>query len=341
MAGDTERFATLDGIRAVACFLVVAYHAPDLFPWVPHPNNAYLAVDLFFCLSGFVIARTYGERLRGGELSPGRFLLNRAIRFYPLYLVGLVLGAMEFVYGAHGMPGAAIKAVAALLPSLVYLPSPTEGPVLYPLDPPAWSLAAELAINWLYAWQVRLGSAVVRLSLPAASLAAVLVLACTYGSLDVGGSHASAVFGLARASIAFSLGQFIAGIAPSHRTSNAGALACCALSAVVLLYAPAAGASYALLVALVLSPAIVYTASTLEPRGVVRVALREAGRVSYGVYVLQAACVLSIHGGTTSGSALVVGLAVIVWFLERYYVPPMRRVLRGLAGGVRAPVSAR
>lgn len=49
----------LDGSRAVAALLVVTIHARKLFLWMPTQNGIYLAIDLFFCLGGFVIARTY------------------------------------------------------------------------------------------------------------------------------------------------------------------------------------------------------------------------------------------------------------------------------------------
>ncbi|MFX8945840.1 acyltransferase family protein, partial [Acinetobacter baumannii] len=58
-------FATLDGLRGVAALLVV-YHHEHLAGIVGAPAGAYLAVDLFFLMSGFVIAHAYEARLEQG-----------------------------------------------------------------------------------------------------------------------------------------------------------------------------------------------------------------------------------------------------------------------------------
>lgn len=52
-------------------------------------RNAYLFVDFFFVLSGFVIASTYQERIAGG-FSVWRFMLLRLGRLYPLHIAVLV-----------------------------------------------------------------------------------------------------------------------------------------------------------------------------------------------------------------------------------------------------------
>src|ERR1700712_1558692 len=56
-----HRYASLDAMRGLAAFAVVVYHLDR-----PYAPSAYVAVDLFFVLSGFVIARAYGEKLAGG-----------------------------------------------------------------------------------------------------------------------------------------------------------------------------------------------------------------------------------------------------------------------------------
>ena len=53
-------------------------------------RNAYLFVDFFFVLSGFIILRTYGERLQKG-FGLARFMALRFGRLYPLHLFMIVL----------------------------------------------------------------------------------------------------------------------------------------------------------------------------------------------------------------------------------------------------------
>ena len=87
-------FAPLEGMRGLAAVGVVLYHS--YYHWhinavgiVMHGN---LFVDLFFVISGFVIAHIYGTRLRDGrELA--KFALLRTARLYPLHLFTLLLVA--------------------------------------------------------------------------------------------------------------------------------------------------------------------------------------------------------------------------------------------------------
>ena len=76
-------------MRGVAAVLVVLFHFGALAPALS--TSGYLAVDFFFALSGFVIARTYDVRLAAG-LGVAAFIERRLIRLYPLYLIGLLLG---------------------------------------------------------------------------------------------------------------------------------------------------------------------------------------------------------------------------------------------------------
>jgi peptidoglycan/LPS O-acetylase OafA/YrhL len=84
-------FKMLDGMRGVAAMGVVLYHLSQMLSL--HLFRAgYLAVDIFFCLSGFVIAHAYERRLLGG-LSPLRFAAIRFARFFPLIALGIGWGA--------------------------------------------------------------------------------------------------------------------------------------------------------------------------------------------------------------------------------------------------------
>lgn len=101
----------LTGIRAVAAAWVVALHfrAPvlTLLPGLGHAaeplmNAGILGVDIFFVLSGFIIAHTYAGRL--GVPHPGRgyrsYLVNRFARIYPVHLTALTV-VLALVIAAH------------------------------------------------------------------------------------------------------------------------------------------------------------------------------------------------------------------------------------------------
>lgn len=89
----------LTGIRGLAAWFVVLYHirlgaAPHLPGWADFTlSKGYLAVDLFFMLSGFVLWLNYSDRLRrDGLKAVPKYLGRRAARVWPLHL--FMLAAM-------------------------------------------------------------------------------------------------------------------------------------------------------------------------------------------------------------------------------------------------------
>lgn len=87
----------LTGLRGVAAWMVVLYHIrvslTALAPgWaIAAMSKGYLAVDLFFMLSGFVLWYNYAGRLReGGWPAIGDFFWRRFARIWPLH--GFIMG---------------------------------------------------------------------------------------------------------------------------------------------------------------------------------------------------------------------------------------------------------
>ncbi len=82
----------LTGIRGIAAWFVVFFHLQltlvALFPAaaIAVISKGYLAVDLFFVLSGFVLWANYGKRLRKGDGQARiAFLWRRFARVWPLH----------------------------------------------------------------------------------------------------------------------------------------------------------------------------------------------------------------------------------------------------------------
>src|SRR5690606_36240232 len=96
---EKKHFIALDGLRGIAAIGVVLFHfmeivAPDYRDsFIPH---SYLAVDFFFCLSGFVIAYSYDSRLE--KMGILVFLKRRLIRLHPLVIIGALIGLLAFVF---------------------------------------------------------------------------------------------------------------------------------------------------------------------------------------------------------------------------------------------------
>lgn len=89
-----QRFVVLDFLRFLFALMVFWGHAHG-FISVP---RAYLAVDYFFILSGFVLCHAYAKRLQR-EKFLSNFVKDRVARLYPLHLfVLIVLVFMNFWY---------------------------------------------------------------------------------------------------------------------------------------------------------------------------------------------------------------------------------------------------
>ena len=93
-----SRFASIDGLRGLACLFVVALHCYTLAGEFPTPfsfdkifcNIAYSGVDLFFLLSGFCLA--YPILKRGGTRFNWRsYIWKRASRIFPPYWCTLII----------------------------------------------------------------------------------------------------------------------------------------------------------------------------------------------------------------------------------------------------------
>ncbi len=97
---DTSRFRALDGWRGV-CAVLVALHHIEVHGWLywqPLIRNAWLFVDFFFVLSGFVIAHAYGAKLGSGA-GVKDFVIRRLGRLWPLHVA--VLSALVLLELSH------------------------------------------------------------------------------------------------------------------------------------------------------------------------------------------------------------------------------------------------
>jgi peptidoglycan/LPS O-acetylase OafA/YrhL len=137
------RLYGLDALRGVAAIAVSLHH----FARVNHlpllPLNPAIAVDLFFILSGFVLTRTYEDRLRNGLTTVGFIGLRYRRLFLPL-AIGSTIG-LALMIAFQGISGPLLAAYALILLFL-----PVVGRPAFPLNVPAWSLFVEIVCNVLH-----------------------------------------------------------------------------------------------------------------------------------------------------------------------------------------------
>lgn len=230
------KYANLDAIRGLAAILIVFRHAPLLFHSPSFPQS-YLAVDLFFAISGFVVANAYEARLRSGALGFLAFAKLRLIRLYPLYLIGIVLGlASHFVAMAHqhGRPLPSLFATTLfVLLSLLMLPS--RATPLYLVNNPAWSLFYEIVANLAFAAIVR--RAVPRILVLAMIPCAIVMLryALDHHGIDEGWDLGKWYLALARVGFSFSAGALLFRLRRGGPRPASAAVSLLALAAVLLM----------------------------------------------------------------------------------------------------------
>jgi peptidoglycan/LPS O-acetylase OafA/YrhL len=313
-----NRLSALDGLRGLAALNVVALHVSG-GAW---PASGGLAVDLFFMLSGFILAAVYEPRLRTG-LTAGAFCAARLARLWPVYLAGV--GAGLAVYLPAG--GAAALAGAA---NAVFVRGP------FWVDGPLWSLALEIAVNVAFAaglWRLSdTGLAVL-----AGASAAVLTLAwAQLGSLDFGwqASGPGRALGYARACYGFPLGWLI-----WRRRQDIARL--CTARASILAATGAAmsffvAAGPAQLVALFALYPLAVTALAIgpQPQGMLGRAALIAGALSYPLYALHAPVVILTRSASAPLLALPLALA-LAWAAHRTIEPAGRQLLNGIFTGLR------
>ncbi|WP_189400894.1 MULTISPECIES: acyltransferase [unclassified Mesorhizobium] len=140
------RLYGLDALRGVAAIAVVVHHLASTYHLPKLPLNPFLAVDLFFILSGFVMARTYEARLRT-DLSTVGFIGLRYRRLFIPLAIGSTIGA-AWVAAVYGLTPYLLIAYGLIL---CFLPLPQMiGPNAFPLNVPAWSLFVEIVCNALH-----------------------------------------------------------------------------------------------------------------------------------------------------------------------------------------------
>lgn len=336
-AGADMRYASLDGMRGIAAIIVAIFHLQQRLglPTV----NGYLAVDLFFVLSGFVLARIYEPRFAEG-LSASKFALQRLLRFYPLYAVGFLLGTCcLFVSPPSELSHVTLGSNAAALAfGAVMLPTPFSS-ALFPVNGAAWSLFFELGVNLLLAvllWRLR------KRSLAGLMAAALLFLCATVGEplyLNIGWRWADFVGGSARTLYSFTAGILIArALAGRERRTSALGTILPLIAAIPMLVGGDDPKSWELLAVAAAFPMIVALGAMVDPPAGVRRAMLRLGALSFPLYAVQwplAALMapwLGSLGFLASVAIFLMTALALARIAQRLIDEPIQRAIKGWLG---------
>lgn len=340
-----QHFLVLDGLRGIAALVIVVFHFMEwLIP--DFKNNfighGFLAVDFFFCLSGFVIGYAYDQRIM--LLGKRRFFLLRLIRLHPLVVIGSLLGLVGMLWAPFAATPAAHSTadlVTLFLCSIFLLPYPVladKAYNLFSLNAPAWSLFWEYVANIAYAlFLARIGRGVLGIILVIAAVA-LLYVAQDYGNLLGGWSKDNWEVGGIRLAYSFCAGLWI--YRNQWIIKNKWGYLLPALLLLMALCMPYFSINWLAesLVVLFYFPLIIALGAGTSIRAGVQSACRFLGEISYPLYMTHYAALwvfgdylASAYYRTEQVPYIVVlgtlGLLAFAYLIMRYVDTPLRKYL--------------
>lgn len=284
------RLVPLDAMRGVAALIVVAFHfSAHVGGW--SPRFGYLAVDLFFVLSGFVIALVYDQRFADG-LTIRSFMARRLYRLAPLFLLGWSAGVAALIaFPDPQLLGPRLEVTAAMNFAGLPSPFPASGGTfnLFGVNRPFWSLFFEFWVaNLLFAisWRWMRGAAIY--STIAVSALTLVIVEKHFHSLNVGMSPDSLLAGIPRVLFSFFAGVLIARLHGKYRAPYTVPSIVCLAAAAFLLCLPLKGRmgeGYELVCVFALLPTLVYFGASAR-ESFSRASLY-LGDLSYAVYTIH------------------------------------------------------
>lgn len=337
----TRRFEALDGMRGIAALAVFGHHLAAARHQTLVFGHAYLAVDFFFMLSGFVIGAAYEERLAAG-LRWTEYMGARLRRLYPMVVAGALIGLL-----AGAVLRLDVNLALAFALQLVYVPLVVGRGEAFPLNVAQWSLSVELAVNALHAAVLPWSSTRVLAALVALSAAGLVAVEAAQGDLNVGATVETLGMGGLRALFSYFAGVLIYRLYREGRLPRLKApFWLAALALALALAAPRPPHAPDVLYVTLLFPLLVVTGLEAQPGRVLRPFAAWSGAVSYPLYAIHMPLVALAAAATPRDAAAgvraaywglaVVAILLLAWAVQRFYDEPVRRGLRARAG---APVA--
>jgi peptidoglycan/LPS O-acetylase OafA/YrhL len=330
---------------------VMLYHfSPFLSDGKVLPSS-YLAVDLFFLLSGFVIAHAYDKKIETG-MGFGTFLLVRLIRLYPLYLAGTLLGFFYLVIKNRLVPSEYLpfsEIGVMLTTGMLFIPLVSSGyHTIFPLNPASWSLFFELLVNIAYFLLFLVLSNRMLATLITVSLALLSLTAMLAGTLDFGMTGQTIVGGLPRVCFSFFVGVLLCRSMVRYQSSlgflqtGHWAEISMALTLVAFAIAPhgAMRAVYDLVCVVLLFPVMVVIGAVAPTRPRCSRLYGWLGRISYPIYIIHTPMLMIVAGAGKAASidpfanhpwfgiAMAIAVIAIGDIGTRIFDEPVRRFLQ-------------
>ena len=355
MPPSRSHYEALDGLRGTAALCVLMFHFWEMVvPDIAHNpmGHAFLAVDFFFALSGFVIGHAYDARLaaRAGArdaLSLRGFFVRRLIRLHPMALAGLAIGVTCYLLDpfvgdtqriGEKISLATLAGTIAL--SLFLLPTPNVPNSFgetHSLNGPSWTLFQEYIANILYGcFGPKMGRRL-HVALCVASAAVLVWTAHHFNDLGHGWGWADFWAAPVRLACPFLLGLLV--YRTGFRLSVPQPFVVLSLVLVAVFVAPQMGSYNGLFEAaciiLVFPLVLAAGAGVTRTEGAIGALCRFMGELSYPVYIIHYAFVYvfahwnwSTHPTPMRLGLVAAGLqaciVVLAYALLRWFDRPVR-----------------
>ena len=315
-----SRFRVLDSWRGVCALFVALYHLnvlSDIYS-LGLVRNAYLFVDFFFVLSGFVITHSYADRL-GTVQEVAAFTIRRFARIWPLHAVVLLAfiaaECLKAALASRGQlipesaPFSGATSVSSIFTNVFLVQSlGIEHQLTW--NKPSWSISAEFFTYIIFAAVVFAGKKIFRPRSFAPEVLLVFLVALSVMLLVSFAKHdidATFDLGLFRCLYGFGIGHLtfllwrrVLQIDRSFWGLPRGSLEFAVVAIVILFVSFVGGTRYAFVAPLVFATAVLTFAA--EKGAVSRLMQSDAvewlGRISYSIYMLHALVIYHlIHPG--------------------------------------------
>lgn len=241
---EAEPVRALTALRGLAAWWVVVYHFREALPgntpeWLMQFfGHGYLAVDLFFILSGYVMALNYGKWFSTAPVDFAlyrRFLALRLSRIYPLHAFMLALFLLNplatLLFSSRGERGALHAGYYLLSLGLMQHWGIVAGTWW---NVPAWSISTEWFAYLLFPALIMIVSACARrLSPPLFFVPLIVFYSAAVGTISPSGlDFMGQSFGLFRCVMEFSIGLLLCRVEQTYPRSASASLAAIAVASI-------------------------------------------------------------------------------------------------------------
>jgi len=309
-SAPTSRFHGLDMLRGVAALLCMLFHVQAILrvdgPW----SMGFLAVDLFYAASGYVMARSFASKpSRGGVTG---FYAGRFKRLWLPYAVGCVIG-MVVALLAGWDPVGVLPSLALML---LFLPSPFIGKGVFGLNSPGWTLTFQLGADLLHFLAfARMGVAML------AGLWLICAVVLWAWTMELGWLYAGTSFGHFPVCVFRTLVPYLAGILIFRLTKDRSLpvvpwwIVQIALPALVIGGANLAQPLFQLIFVIALCPLLLLGSMRFSENAILQRVATWLGAFSYPLFTLHMPVLILFRDRSWSpeGAALVsIGLAALL-----------------------------